>query len=301
MNYYCVVYQMGKVASTSIVDTLDGIDGIDAVQSHFLGNAALAKIIPSLTDPEISDYFFKHSFGQFIENVEITRNITTLRTGRKPETRLLMVSLSRDPVDWIRSSVVQDIEGYIPVLKKIIEAAGKTAETDEEIVQRGLRIFLDVSRQVLERFGGIDELRATPQVLSHAFDKTIFRDLLEARRMFLMLLRPADWFTSHFKAATSLDITDMTRVAGAWEHSEEHADFVIVRYEDFRQSLPQYLRRKGIADIEAFSTRNLSESKPFAAEIAKVFASQKGKDLRYIYDKTAYAKTFGYTSNSVDA
>jgi hypothetical protein len=294
MNYYCVVYQMGKVASTSIMDTLGHVDGIEAVQCHFLGDTALGKMIPTLTDAGLSEYFFEHSFGQFQENVKITRKFKILRSGGAPETKLLVVSLARDPIDWIRSSVVQDIKGYMPVLKQIIEASFRTAATDEEVVTKGLRLLISASCHVLDQFGGIDEFYATPHAMNRAFQHKIFCDIFEARRMFLMLLRPADWFNSHFKTAINLDIATMDRVEDAWEHSENHTDFVVVRYEDFRRSLPAYLQRKGIADIDHFTQKNLSESKLLSKEVARVFASENGDALRKIYNKTTYSKTFGY-------
>ena len=73
MKYYAVVYQMGKVASTSIVDTLGSFDHIEAVQSHFLGDKALVAVIPSITDPDISDYFFRNyeSYGGMILGTNI--------------------------------------------------------------------------------------------------------------------------------------------------------------------------------------------------------------------------------------
>jgi hypothetical protein len=298
MEYYAVVYQMGKVASTSIVATLDEIENIEAVQSHFLGDKALKEMVSSLTNPEVSEYFFDHSLGQFVENVRITRKMNAARMGQPAGTRLLVISLSRDPVEWIRSSIVQDIEGYIPILKEIVAASGETAPDDEELVEKGLRLFLNTSCHILDQFGGIDALLTTPNAISYAFEKTVFRDITEARRMFLMLLRPADWFSGHYKVATGLDVATMKQVNGVLEHSEAHADFVVVRYEDFKKMLPAYLQRMGICDLTEFKSKNLTESKLFAENVARLFKSDIGQRLRSIYNRTGYAQTFGYNEES---
>ncbi|MFY0312851.1 hypothetical protein ACFMBG_23570 [Leisingera sp. D0M16] len=42
------VYQFGKVASASLVATLNELDNVEAAQSHFLGKTALHKIFGSV-------------------------------------------------------------------------------------------------------------------------------------------------------------------------------------------------------------------------------------------------------------
>lgn len=295
MKYFAVVYQMGKVASTSIVDTLDALEAVEAVQSHFFGDKALAEIIPLITDPDISEYFFKHSFGQFVENVKITRNVNMIRSGKVPGTRLLVISLARDPISWIRSSIVQDITGYLPVLAMVASAAGKPPVDDAEKVRIGLPIFLEASCNILEKFGGIDAFQSNKSAAGSGFDGTILEGIYEARRMFMMLLRPADWFRGHFETAIGFPVVSMTAKDNVWQLAEQNADFVIVRYEDFKIALPRYLAERGICQIEHFSSKNISESKIFADDIAAVFSSPYGERLRALYSETRYSRTFAYT------
>lgn len=293
-NRYAIVYQMGKVASTSIVATLDAIDGIDAVQSHFLGEKALASIIPSITHADVSPYFFKHAFGQYVQNVRITRQMNRIRAGKMPATRLLMISLSRDPVNWARSSVVQDVEGYLPVLRHLAQATGSDPETDAEVVRMGLSRMIETSCDILEHAGGIDQFIATPQREARFFTGTVFEDNPGAKRMFLMLLRPFDWFKSHFEVATGIAVTSMDHTQNVWEASDEHADFVIVRYEDMSADLPAYLGRKGICEIDSFKKENVSSAKPFSEEVTALFDGPEGARFRRICSNAEYATRFGY-------
>ena len=96
-----IVYQYGKVGSTSVVNALDQLPETEAFQSHFLGEAAFSEPFNRLQDPAVSDYVFEHSAGQLIENLRIYRHY--LRRGTS-DNRLTIISLAREPFDWFRSS-----------------------------------------------------------------------------------------------------------------------------------------------------------------------------------------------------
>ena len=55
-----IVYQFGKVASTSLVNALNKCPRIEAHQSHFLGESALQRIIPIAVGRGTSAYFHEH-------------------------------------------------------------------------------------------------------------------------------------------------------------------------------------------------------------------------------------------------
>ena len=74
-----IVYQYGKVGSTSVVNALNQLPESEAFQSHFLGESAFSETLKRLQDPAASDYVFEHSAGQLIENLRIYRHY--LRRG----------------------------------------------------------------------------------------------------------------------------------------------------------------------------------------------------------------------------
>lgn len=291
---FTVVYQMGKVASTSIVATLKEIDGVEAVQAHFLGEKSLSSMVAQITSPDLSEYFFRHSLGQFIENMKITRRINMVRSGKIPDERLLVISLSRDPVEWARSSIVQDITGYLPTLKSLCDSAKLYYTTDAGAVSAGLHHLMEQSCDLLIKFGGIDGFLSSPKTYAQRFEGTIFDGNSDTSRILLMLLRPANWFDSHFEPSLSLYLKDMTKSDFTWSAVQDHAHFVIVRYEDMAEQLPKWLGLNGLCDITDFKRENLSDAKEHAAEVASVFRSDVGERLKAAYSDTRYSKFFGY-------
>ena len=63
---YFVVYQYGKVASTSIVKSLNKINDVKAVQTHFLGMCEFIEVLDLVLDPYESEYFTYHRQGQLV-------------------------------------------------------------------------------------------------------------------------------------------------------------------------------------------------------------------------------------------
>lgn len=291
---YAVVYQMGKVASTSIVATLNEVEGIEAAQAHFLGEKALSAIVPQITSPETPDYFFEHSLGQFIENVRITRRMNLTRAGGVPGKRLLVISLSRDPVEWIRSSVVQDIRGYLPILKSLCDSAQLTYATDAEAATAGLRYLIEKSCDLLSAFGGVDGFLESQLGYSRRFAATIFENNPDNARLFMMFLRPANWFESHFQPALSIGLDEMACDDLVWHAEEDHACFAVVRYEDMSEALPRWLKSMGLCDIGELRRENVSAEKSYAAEVASVFRSDVGDRLKVLFNETRYSRFFGY-------
>jgi hypothetical protein len=294
---YIVVYQMGKVASTSIVATLTERDGIEAVQSHFLGEKALAALIPSITNADVPQYFFKNQFGQFFENVRTTRRINRIRAGLIPTERLLVISLSRNPIEWARSSVVQDVEGYLAIFKNICKTQSLSSETEEEAVTSGLKYILNASCKLLEKMGGIDAFLANTASYSAKFRNTIFEENPGSARLFMMLLRPAEWFEKHFEVALGVNLKGMEKNANIWTASSPNADYVIVRYEEMAVALPRWLQDNGICTISKLKRENESGEKKFAKEVADVFKSAAGRRFNKIYADTQYCRNFHYSAS----
>jgi hypothetical protein len=294
---YAIVYQFGKVASTSIVATLDDLDGVTAVQSHFLGEAALSAVIPTITGAQVSPYFFKHQLGQFVENVRITRRMNRIRAGKTNE-RLLVISLSRNPLEWIRSSIVQDIQGYLPILKSLLKSQNIEAVDEQEIVVKGLAHIISTTAHILEREGGVDNcLKRMQEKDGSVFENTSFASNLDSRRIFYMILRPFDWFEKHFQKALNVHPSQMNKIDGAHELSDQTTNYIIIRYEDLERTLPAYLKANNMPTFTELKRENTSGVKPFAQECADAFKTDDAQILDAFFCDTRYAQTFGYSKN----
>ena len=293
---YAIVYQFGKVASTSIVATLDELDGITAVQCHFLGEAALKEVIPTITGAQVSPYFFKHQLGQFVENARITRRMNRIRAGMRNE-RLLVISLARNPLDWIRSSIVQDIEGYLPVLKSLLNKQNIETTDDQDIIVKGLAHIITTMTLILNREGGVDACLERMQNNADAvFENSSFAADMDSRRIFHMILRPFNWFEKHFQKALNMHPNQMKGVHGVHELSDRNANYVVIRYEDLDQALPAYLKRHDMPTFTELKRENISGVKPFAKECADAFKTPEAQILDNLFCDTRYAATFGYSN-----
>ena len=293
---YAIVYQFGKVASTSIVATLDELDGITAVQCHFLGEAALKEVIPTITGAQVSPYFFKHQLGQFVENVRITRRMNRIRAGMRNE-RLLVISLARNPLDWIRSSIVQDIEGYLPVLKSLLNKQNIETTDDQDIIVKGLAHIITTMTLILNREGGVDACLERMQNNADAvFENSSFAADMDSRRIFNMTLRPFNWFEKHFQKALNVHPSQMKKVGGLHEFADQTTNYVVIRYEDLEQALPAYLKSNGMPTFTELKQENTSGLKPFSEECADAFKTPEAQILDTLFCDTHYAATFGYSN-----
>jgi hypothetical protein len=294
IKIYAVVYQMGKVASTSLVATLNKHPDITAVQSHFLGIDLLKEILPSLVDSRLGDYFYMHQFGQFKVNIEITRQINLILDG-EGESRLLILSLARDPVDWFRSSLVQDMQAYAPQLIDFALRLGINGTTEDDIVGAALvRVFQDFAN-ILTTRGGIDahfdKLRSGE---GEAFVGTVLESEVAMQRIFRMMLRPYRWFEEHFERALKCQLSSFDHTAGVYSLHTERADYVVLRYEDIDQSFCQAMTAVGLDVPLQLEEKNISREKPFAFVTRAAFDSAAGANLIHLARRSAYSYRFGY-------
>lgn len=294
MKSYVIVYQMGKVASTSIVATLDELENINAVQSHFLGEDALRAVLPSITGADVPQYFFKHQLGQFVENTIITRRMNQVLAGRSNGEKLIVISLARDPIEWVRSGVVQDIQGYLPIFQTLCRKNSLNYSTEQDAVMNGLHLVLKSTCDLLEGKGGIDGYLTNAVKEPSRFDGTIFKKNPGTERLFTMILRPADWFEKHFEVALGVRLAEIPRTKDLWALKRDTSDLVICRYEDMSTALTGWLKAEGICNVTEFKRENTSVEKPYSSEVSKLFRGDQGMRLKSLYQNTSYSRHFGY-------
>jgi hypothetical protein len=226
---YAVVFQMGKVASTSLVQTLNAVENVTAVQSHFLGDRSLKEMISLVTDASLPDYFFEHQLGQLVSNIGITRHINLFRSDPS-RGNLLIMSIARDPLDWLRSSIVQDIEGYLPYLRRVAGEQSQGGLTDDEAVIFSLKHILRSVAEIANANDGLDQciLNLNSPKRDPFIASTILADT-DFYLMFDAILRPFDWFKRHFERSLGIKISDMTDDEGIFHNQIDNVDYIILR------------------------------------------------------------------------
>lgn len=291
---YAVVYQMGKVASTSLVATLNKGADVTAVQSHFLGVDALREILPSMVSSSLGDYFYAHQFGQFKINVEVTRRINMILDGQIEE-RLLILSLARDPLDWFRSSLVQDMKAYAPQLIDYAGQNGLLGESDDDTICAALSDCIQHFVDILYQQGGIDaHFEKRRQGFGPVFAGTPLDKNPPLQRMFHMMLRPYNWFEEHFERAMKLKFSAFKQSGGVYTHRSDRGDYVILRYEDIQSRFVPAMDAIGLSVPSGLATENTSVEKPFSMATRHAFSSKAGAALSLLARNTRYAQRFAY-------
>ena len=291
---YAVVYQMGKVASTSLVATLDSLPGVTAVQSHFLGEALLQEILPSLVNPAQSDYFHAHQLGQFKLNIEVTRRINMILSGHRAE-RLLILSLTRDPLDWFRSSLVQDMQGYAPDLLTYGARHGLGGDSDDARITAALPDLIGHFAALLDSRGGIDAyFEQRRQGKDEGFEGTRIEADPLLQQIFRMMLRPYTWFEHHFERARGFRLSEMDHDGAVYTRHDVRADYLILRYEDIDTVFIPAMAALGLTVPARLQEKNLSAQKAFAEATRAAFATEAGSALAFLARRSAYARRFRY-------
>jgi len=284
-----LVYQYGKVGSTSLVASLNELAGIDAYQVHFLGRRAYAAMIEAVLDGRLDSYFAKHALGQLAQNVAAERELLACeREGG--ETYLLTVS--RDPVDWYQSAVAQDSQGTFKTFVAFAKHEGKAG--------RPVRHTLDTVRAEVKRLLRESDLEANPAVHGYTLldsHKEYFADRYGRfapmiTHQLSIFFRTFSWFDEHFREYTGIRIE--LDAQGVFQQVEGRRHYLAVRYEDFAR-LPELLSCAWNIDLPRLKRENVSAAKPGAVRVAEAFASWRAdKELSGLLGKTDYCVKFGY-------
>ncbi len=296
MRHFIVVYQFGKVASTSLVATLNALPGVEAVQAHFLGRDNLKEMVDMIVDPGTSEYFHRHQVGQFVENAKTTRIIDFYRQGRETESDLSIISLCRDPFNWFRSSIIQDMAGYLPVLQALHVGDEQDRVDDEVRTRQALgRMFIQFS-QIIGEFGGIDEILGNLKAHNKALSEhPFFSGNRELLAMFYMMLRPFSWFEAHYRKAVCYDVGDLPEIdQGVLFRDVGWASLFVLRYGDLEAHIKVAADRLRIGPIEQLVRENVSDRKEMFEPVRQAFASESTRVLQAQFAATEYSRRFGY-------
>lgn len=290
-----IVFQFGKVASTSVVAWLNEAQGVEAFQCHNLGPIACRKMLERALDPAVSDYFFDHNVGQLGQIIRAGRRLTRIEKGLDPG-RAIVLSMAREPLDWFRSAVVQDIVGYLELLSQISDAeTGDPELGPRKKVRAGLAGMLARVVDAIEGTGGIEPFVERIQSADLAdFSRRDFWAMPGGPQFFFTFTRPLVWFEEHYPDATGKHLTDFTRDGLVWRTGKGNGRYYLIRYEDMPEATREVARDAGIDPPEKMPDRNVSAEKPFAADVAEVFAGEEAARLGELARATSYARFFGY-------
>lgn len=290
-EHVVLVYQFGKVASTALVQSLNACPNVTAYQSHFLGDDALKRIVVNATGPNLSPYFREHMVGQLVNNLELTHKMKRLQTGKDPRA-LTVVSLAREPLDWFRSSVQQDIAGYEENFRSL---AGATGAEGAQAVQDGIVTMLAQVLRMLEEEGGAQDV--VTRIIANggrSVTERLQTDEPFLKTQFLLSLRPLTWFEDHYRKCFGFSLEDMTRHGAVWFRRDRRAGHVVLRYEDISTAFAPAMKLAAVPFAGDIKWANQSRTKPFASEIRAAFSSDVAVRLGRALRLSDYGRFFAY-------
>jgi len=148
-----IVFQMGKVASTAIVNSVQNC-GLKASQPHFLSMDSFVTLLEKFSDPEMTSFTATNLLGQIQRNVIIHNKIQRQKKhhyqDKKGSSLLKVITLAREPIGWYLSNFSQnypeyekDIENWL----KCSRIAGSAEETSDK-----QRILIEFINEVIQFF-----------------------------------------------------------------------------------------------------------------------------------------------------
>jgi SAM-dependent methyltransferase len=289
---FVVVYQFGKVASTALVAALNDQPGVEAVQSHFLGESALQKTLGSCLNPQVNDYFYFHQSGQLATNLAITRRINRILAGYEPETRLVLLSTVREPLDWLRSAITQDVRGFLELFLDAKVRHGLAGETLEDLAEPSLSALLGEIAQVVESFGSIDALLENRPTSLARMRGVLTNAALQ--EMFYSAIRPFDWHRILMEPVFGCRIDEFQPNGKLFTLRRPRFDAHLFRYEDMKAILPNLSSELGLPKTLRVKARNVSKGKLLEEKVRRAFGSAEARRLAALFADTDYARRFGY-------
>lgn len=295
MKQKIIVYQYGKVASSALVESLNGLENVEAFQCHFLGEKAFSAILARLCKPATEDYFFDNSLGQLHANIRAYRSY--LRRDSEGGEPCKILTVARHPFDWFRSAIIQEIEGHLPAFTRSLGLDEKDEVPDEQIVTEGLQLLLHrilLAFQVIPNVDGFSVARRLQLKESIEFKgQSDFDDFLFLLGRFLM---PHFWFANDFFYATGIKMTDWESVDdGLWCARGSEESVFLIKYEFMQEAFSSFLSRAGLPSV-ALQRVNEGSEKLFAEEVNAVFKSPTAQELK-LRSVSAASEAFGHSQN----
>lgn len=298
MHFDVLVYQFGKVASTTVVETLQAIPDVAAYQSHFLGVQFLHETLNRLVRPGEPEYFFKHGEGQLVNNIRLQRLLNFYKQGDVKDKKLAIISTAREPLDWFRSALVQDFVEYKKYFCKISEKYNKKECSDVEEVEFSVKFFLERVLLCMKSLGSIDDISAELKPGRRDFEYFVgdrhIDDFLE--RLLQLFLRPHVWFQKQYAVTLESDPFTYLPIGDHVLHKNLNwADAYIFRYEDLNSALPKICEHFGISNNIEIKVENISSKKDYGYEIRELFKGPLAQQVR-ARSVSEYINFFGYAA-----
>lgn len=297
-----IVYQMGKVASTSLVRTLNGVETIGAYQSHFLGMEILQKMVELLARPAQEEHFTRHGEGQLLTNLHLTRLLNGYKSGREGEKKIYILTLARHPIDWFISQLIQEMDGYVAGFKLLAKERTGQDLDEKEAVEEGVEALKSELSRMLEFFLSRGECLGSQNLLKALWSEVregYERDVPHLSPILMSHLsafcRPYSWFDEHILSNFDIDVLNADYSKCQHHHFEgSYFKLLVLKYEALGLA-PQILSEWLGESIDRLYKENLSSGKLYQESVQRIFKGfVEDPQIIRMVSSSKYARAFGY-------
>lgn len=294
-----VVYQMGKVASVSIAETLATVDGAEVEHCHYLSRGRIEGNLTKALNAGISPETYWQTSRGLLKNLDVHRRIRRIQAGGEADIELFLISVAREPLAWARSVLVQNLVEHEPDLRRICAAHGVVIDGHGEWLEWAITRIVDNVGRLCEAAGTIVE--------AAGLDKACIRDALACdhdealftRRMAGIFRRPHVWFSEEFLPFTGLALEALDEIAPQVRFGRLASGSVyVIRYEDLPECFDTMTRHMGLEGVRLTRFSNVSHDKRGAEVASRAFAQTPHRGVLEAASVTAYTRFFGYAAQA---
>lgn len=258
-----IVYQMGKVGSTSIVASIVSA-GIPAYQSHFLDTSSFHEVV-DMFDRRVSvgDEAAHHISVQLQENLLLRNKLIRYQNNEMPRNeRLGIITLVRDPLDWYFSNLSQNFFQVETQLRRWLVAENQLSNKDpltEEHLQHFFTELFSCFDQIIP-----DMNQSHSELIQGYFNEAGKTKNGDRYRLIYsqvaVLHRIHFWFDKHFASLLDIDVLryGFDKFKGYSVFQRGNVDIMLMKFEQLNalhSELSEFL------GLPRFNMKRLNESK----------------------------------------
>lgn len=261
-----VVYQMGKVGSTSICEALNK-RGLETHQTHFLDFKTFHDAIDRFRSPFLTPPECHHISEQLKQNLLLRQDINRRRHAGET---IQIITLVREPFSWYLSNLVQNLFAMEQPLRRWLREVHN--RENDTLDKADFRLFFEelAQRQAGVIATGDDDLLAACRA---GFKSAARNPAQFFYSEVTKLLRPHLWLDTHFHPLTEIDLYDHPFDAQGQRMrvTEQGFDILLLKFEGLAENAASI---GNFCDLDDFVLvrENISRGKPAEQAVSDAIA-----------------------------
>jgi len=292
-----LLFQMGKMASLALEAALiEG--GVNCFHCHYLSHGKETERLARMFESQPSFRLAAIDLKLLARHTALNM-LTRWYRGNTvaPDCKLKVITLTRDPVTWYVSQLLQTL-GHDPRgLRNWHRGFAKNRAADEGAGEAAGELLRQVARLVVDCRPSVDLAAAHESGRARAMAMNPPQPYIADK--FRRALVPLDWFDQEFKPLFDIDIRALREFAGQGIAHRDlgFADLLIVRFEDLATHIDTVARFVGLPAFD-LPPRNVTAEKPYANQILEAARSFQATELGIAFQRelrrSDYGRACGY-------